>query len=150
MRFKRSAAVIIAALALVGMGLTARPAHAASIGLAYRLYAVSAGVNGDCANNFADPKGTVSLSPYRIWASGWTDLEGDGDFYTLTGYENGFSSAYKYYECDASTAQTYEWVYYGDHMVNRKMLETLECMGATCDPIAGPTYFGWQNGWASI
>jgi len=150
MRFKRSAATIIAMLALAGMGLTARPASAASIGLPYRLYAVSAGVNANCSSSFADPRGTVSLSPYRIWASGWTDLEGDGDFYTLTGYENGFSSAYKYYECDASTAQTYEWVYYGDHMVNRKMLETLECMGATCDPIAGPTYFGWQNGWASI
>ena len=29
------------------------------------------------------------------------------------------------------------------------VIETLECMGATCDPIAGPTYYGWQNGWAS-
>jgi hypothetical protein len=150
MRFKRSAAAIIAMLALVGMGLTARPASAASMGIGYRLFAVSAGVNGNCEHNFADPDGTVSLSPYSVWASGWTDLESDGDIDTWVGYENGFSTAYRYYECDASTAQTYEYVYYGDHMVNRKMLEILECMGATCDPLDGPIFFGWQNGWASL
>jgi len=138
MRFKRSAAAIIAVLAIVGMGLTARPASAASTSLPYRLYAVSAGVGANCSRSFADPKGTVSLSPYRIWASEWTDLEGTGDFYTLSGYQNAFSSAYKYYECDASTAQTYEYVYYGDHMVNRKMIETLECMGAPATPSRAP------------
>jgi hypothetical protein len=149
MRFKRSAATIVAVLALAGMGLTARPASAASTSLPYRLYAVSAGVNANCSRNVSDPKGTVSISPYWIYQRIWDDLESDGDIYTLSGYENGFSSAYKYYECDASTGQTYEYVYYGDHMVTRKMIETLECIGATCDPIVGPIYYGWTNGWAS-
>jgi len=29
------------------------------------------------------------------------------------------------------------------------MLETLDCVGATCDPIVGPIYYGWTNGWVS-
>ena len=147
-RLATSAAAAIALASLAG--LTASPASAASIGPGYELYSVSAGVNANCSRSISDYLGTQSVSPPYIWGGVTTDVESDGDIVTVVGYQEGFSTKLKYEECNASTGETYRYFYYGGKMVSRKYIEVLECMGdGDCDPISGPVFYGWGNGWPS-
>jgi hypothetical protein len=149
-RSATSAAAAIALASLASIGLTASPALASSIGPGYELYSVSAGVNANCDAPFSFYLGTLSVSPPFMWGGVTTDVESDGDLVTVTGYQEGFSTELKYEECNASTAETFRYVYYGGNQVSRKYIEVLECMGnGNCDPISGPIYYGWGNGWPS-